>query len=132
MPEPVKIPTVYISPQEWEVASTVVRAISRSHAMINADVLSEHKGEPTKVFTFVPTREVYFMVGDKKSRYTQEQFAAMRQRSMQMVADMFLTLGAPNKGKGIQARKAKAREMFRDMMGERMNCDYRVNWLTIN
>lgn len=24
------------------------------------------------------------------------------------------------------------RSMFRDVMEERMNCDYRVNWLTIN
>jgi hypothetical protein len=114
----VKIPTPYISSEEWQVASTVVRAISRSHAMINADVLETRDGNEVKIFSFVPTREVYLLNGDSKKRMSQSEFAAKRQRAAQAVGEMFAILGAPNKGKGIKAKKAEAREMFRSLIGD--------------
>lgn len=113
-----KIPSPYISPEEWRVASTVVRAISRSHAMINADVLETRDGQEVKIFSFVPTREVYFLIGDSRRRMTQAEFAANRRNAVQAVADMFAVLGAPNKGKGIKAKKQAAKEMFRSLIGD--------------
>ena len=111
--------TRYVSPEEYRNMTLGERAVLQATALITADKWVDSKGTPTQIFTFLPTRQVFMKVGDNlTSRYSQEDFAQMRGRAFKTVGEMFMTLCAPRKGKGIMAKKHAARVLFCSIVGE--------------
>lgn len=103
--------TRYTSAEDYADMDDVGRALLQADALMKCTKFNQD-GKDVRIFTFLPTRQVFMKVGDRLSkRYTQEEFHAMRRDNAQRLMDLISAMNGPTRGKGsLLKRRAAARE----------------------